>query len=187
MDIPPTGAPPAIFERIGEYQAVLASVDQLSLRRQNLTAVYMGLNALFLSALGIFISTHLNFTVWSTSVGVVIIAAAIAPLNWFWRRAIKLYDGFLTIRHDYLRSIEEEFRERRRQAGLGAIGLFSGPEKELIAGRQGDASKAVRMGNSWVDYVLARWFAFFYPVVAGLAILVTILVQNHVISPPTLP
>lgn len=117
---------PTTFERIDEYKAVLDNLSGLSSRRQNTNNVYVGLNTVFLTALGFFLSTHLNFIVWSTAVAVGIMTLPLVFLNTVWLCSLKRYGRGAQVRYDYLREIEKEFRGRRDSSDdQHLIGLFT--------------------------------------------------------------
>jgi hypothetical protein len=51
---------PSVFERMGEYQAILEHHAQLSTRRQHTNDMYIGINTVFLTALGVLlVQSHL--------------------------------------------------------------------------------------------------------------------------------
>src|SRR5262249_55051965 len=97
-----------VFERIGEYTAVLENLVQLSLRRQNTNNFFVGLNTVFLTGLGVLLfSTRLAS--WWVVGATAAITLAILPLNATWRTAIKRYKVGISVRKVYLQEIEEEF------------------------------------------------------------------------------
>jgi hypothetical protein len=167
---------PATFERIEEYKAILENLAGLSLRRQTTNNVYVGLNTVFLTALGVFTSTHLNLMMWSTAVVVMVITVAILPLNFIWRITLTRYERSAIIRYDYLREIEEEFRARDGTANNRDIGLYLRLKKLGLA----------RFGNTQLERILATYFLAFYPAISLILVALTWLVQNHVLAPLTL-
>src|SRR5436190_24058694 len=93
-----------IFERMEEYRAILEHHAQLSTRRQHTNDVYIGLNTVFLTALGVLLlQSHLdNWWVFAVVSAMTII---ILPINVTWRAALLRYGRTLAYRYDYLREI----------------------------------------------------------------------------------
>src|SRR5437763_7395370 len=89
-------AEPGTFERMGEYQAVLENHAQLSARRQHVNDVYVGLNTVFLTALGILLlQSHLD--TWWVFVVVSAVTLIIMPINLAWRAALRRYGNRLAV------------------------------------------------------------------------------------------
>jgi hypothetical protein len=86
--------------------------------------VYVGLNTIFLTALGILLlQSHLD--TWCVFVVVSTVTLIIMPINIVWRAALLRYGDRLSVRYDYLREIEQEFRTRRgKTADQPEVGLF---------------------------------------------------------------
>lgn len=148
MTIPSDGTQsekPPTFERIEEYKAVLEFIGRLSARRQNSNDVFVGINTVFLTGLGVFLATHPLS--WGTTVSVTIIAVAVTPVNFVWRMALMRYDGNIGRRVKYLLGIEEEFRERRGDTrDKQPVGLFlQNKESEIYS-------------NTHLELALAMYF-----------------------------
>jgi hypothetical protein len=97
------------FERIEEYKAILDNQSGSSNRRQNTNNIYVGLNTIFLTALGIFISTHLDLKTSAIVISVAIMTVPILVLNAIWLKTLHRYTQFSQVSYDYLREIEPEF------------------------------------------------------------------------------
>ena len=164
---------PSIFDRMGVYQAILEHHAQLSTRRQHTNDVYIGLNTIFLTALGVvLLQSHLD-TWWVFAV-VSAMTIIILPINITWRVALLRYGRSIAFRHDYLREIEQEFRTRRGSvAHQPEIGLFL---------RFKDAGLHQK-GNTQLEMQLATYFIFLYPFISLVVGILVYLITGHVISP----
>lgn len=164
---------PSIFERMGEYQAILEHHAQLSTRRQHTNDVYIGLNTVFLTALGVLLlQSHLD-TWWVFAV-VSTMTIIILPINITWRTALLRYGRSLAYRYDYLREIEQEFRTRRGSvANQPEIGLFL---------RFKDAGLHQK-GNTQLEMQLATYFIFLYPLISLVVGILVYLIEAHIIPP----
>src|SRR5262245_45774583 len=167
----PRGDPgPLVFERIGEYTAVLENLVQLSLRRQNTNNIFVGLNTVFLTGFGVLLfSTRLAS--WWVVGATAAITLAILPLNVTWRMAIKRYKVGISVRKVYLQEIEEEFRTRRGTAEMGSsaspLGLFL---------KIRDTSSLHQHGNTELEVRVATCFLLLYPIITILVGILTYLV-----------
>lgn len=163
---------PETFESMEEYKAILDNLAALSQRRQNTNNLYMGLNTVFLTAVGVFISTHVDLTTWSTAGVVALISLSILPLNFIWRASLTRYGRSLVIRYDYLSEIEEEFRARSGPESGRNIGLYSRLDKLGVP----------RFGNSQLERITATYFLCFYPALSLVLAILTAMTQNHLIG-----
>jgi hypothetical protein len=145
---------PDIFERVEEYRAILEHQAQLSARRQHANDVYIGLNTIFLTALGVLLlQSHLN-TWWVFAV-VCAMTIIVLPINFTWRAALLRYETTLAEHFDYLREIEQEFRTRRGN-------VANQPEIGLILKRKDTHQKS----NTQLEKQLATYFICLYPVIS---------------------
>jgi len=162
-----------VFERIAEYQAVLEHHAQLSTRRQHTSDIYIGLNTFFLTAMGwLLLQSHLD-TWWAFAM-VSALTVVILPINVTWRAALIRYAKSLSRRYDYLREIEQEFRERRgTTANQPEIGLFLRLKETGL----------YREGNSQLEIRLATYFICLYPIVSVVVGILVYLIEQHFIQP----
>ena len=162
-----------IFERMEEYKAILEHHAQLSARRQHTNDVYIGLNTVFLTALGwLLLQSHLD-TWWVFAV-VSAMAIIILPINATWRAALLRCKRSLSYRYDYLREIEQEFRTRRGNiANQPEIGLFL---------RFKEASLDQK-GNTHLEMRLATYFIYLYSIIALVVGILVYLIEAHLIPP----
>jgi hypothetical protein len=176
-----------VFERIEEYKAVLENLVQLSLRRQNTNNVFVGLNTVFLSGLGLLLlSTHVAS--WWVVGATAAFTLAILPLNLNWRRAIRRYKAGINVRKEYLEEIETEFSERRGGGGTGGGAWATGggpagqPSQPLLGLflRIRDTPLKTH-GNSELELRLATYFLALYPLITLLVALLTGLVTLQII------
>ena len=129
---------------------------EVSTRRQRTNDVFVGLNTVFLTALGfLLVQSHLD-TWWVFAV-VSAITLVITLINLTWRASLVRYNRTLYFRYDYLREIEEEFRIRRAdEANQRKIGLFLKLKETELQGT----------GNTLLELRLATYFICLYPVIA---------------------
>lgn len=162
-----------ILERMEEYKAVLETQAQISARRQHMNDVYIGLNTVFLTALGLLlVQSHLD--TWWVFVVVSAVMIAIMPINLTWRAALNRYGNMLSFRFDYLREIEQEFRVwKGKITGPSAVGLHL-REKELDLHQK---------NNTQLEIHLATYFVCLYPVLALIVGVLVYLIQVHLIPP----
>jgi hypothetical protein len=179
-----------VFERIEEYKAVLENLVQLSLRRQNTNNVFVGLNTVFLSGLGLLLLST-RFTSWWVVGATVVLTLAILPLNLNWRRSIWRYKAGINVRKEYLEEIETEFCERRGGTGAGtgatgggAFGQPGHPPLGLFLRIRDTPLKT--HGNSELEVRLANYFLVLYPLITLLVALLTSLVTLQIIPRLTL-
>jgi hypothetical protein len=97
---------PAVLE---EYKIIGDRLANLTDRRQRTNDVYIGVNALFLTGVGLLVvSSH--FTSWVPVIEIGTITAVILPLNWAWVRAIDFYTRFVDVHYQCLDTIESRFQ-----------------------------------------------------------------------------
>ncbi len=105
---------------ISIYTALIADAANISTRRQTVNNIYIGVNGLFLTAMGVLlISSHLDS--WWVVVAAVAIALAVAPLNNSWLRTLKYYEKLLTARYKTMREIEVHHQLTERLLGSGTL------------------------------------------------------------------
>ncbi len=169
-----------VFERIEEYKAVLENLVQLSARRQNTNNVFVGLNTVFLTGLGILLLST-RFTSWWIVGAALAITLAIVPLNLTWRTSIIRYKRGINVRKDYLQEIEQEFRQRRAQVAVGPVGTAGTPPLGLFLKVR--ETTLHRHGNTELELRLVTYFLVLYPLITlGVSVL-TYLVSSQVIPP----
>jgi hypothetical protein len=90
FDIPIFDIP--IAARIESYKIVVENLERFASRRQLANNVFVSLNTVFLTAIGVFISTHLSaLNSWSGTIALLVIAIAITPINVLWLFALNRY------------------------------------------------------------------------------------------------
>lgn len=93
--------------RIQEYKTVVENTSRLSDRRQIINDIFVGLNSLFLTALGfLFVNSHLKS--WWTTAAFVLVTIFTLCINGTWLTMIERYRNLLGIRYSYLEAIEEQ-------------------------------------------------------------------------------
>lgn len=175
-DSSPTG-PAATFERIEEYKVVLEEHGRLSARRQNLNDVFVAINTIFLTAIGILVFQS-KFDSWWFVGAVGAVTLAIVPINMTWRTAIDRYKSEIKVHVDYLISIEREFR-RRREANAGKP-----LDGELPVGfyLYNTIRRRAHGGKSRIEKRLATYFIILYPMITLVVAALTYVVTNGLIS-----
>jgi hypothetical protein len=166
-------APPLVLaipasERLEAYKILIENLERLAARRQAVNGVFVTLNTVFLTAIGVLISTHLNWlNSWGGPVALLVIAIAITPLNVAWWLTLDRYAKGNLVRYTFLEEIEAGFPS---EAG---IGLY-----QRLKERQLGASYNIRP-----DRFLAAYFVGFYLSVCAAAAVLALLIQYGVISP----
>ena len=100
----------AIRFRFDEYSSVIENTAKLSDRRQTINDIFVGLNSLFLTALGfLFISLQLT-TWWPTAMfgGVAIITTLV---NLTWRQLNNRYRQLINVRLAYANALEKQMED----------------------------------------------------------------------------
>jgi hypothetical protein len=125
------------------------------------------LNTLFLTTIGIFISTHLSaLNTWSAPIALVALAAIIIPVNISWLIGLGRYERGNEVRYAYLQEIEDAAPEESKN------GLYHRLEKVNLGAH----------ANIQSERILATYFVVFYVLVAIAATIVAALVQYGVIA-----
>jgi hypothetical protein len=175
MSSPQQAHAPTTLDRMAEYQAILGNLAEVSARRQNANTVYVGLNTVFLTALGVFMATR--FGTWPGAIGAMIIGAVVTPINVFWRWALLRFDRHLIVMYDYLRDIEREFRTWHAPTGdRKPVGVFLKFQEVGIP----------RINDAQIELHLSAYLIWLYPVAVGAILLLTFLSQTHHIPPLSL-
>jgi hypothetical protein len=170
---PPSDEP--TFERMGEYAALLQNTAAMSARRQNSNTLFITLNTVFLTGIGIFLyMADLRqwwpfFTV--AIITVAIIAVILLPLNIIWFVATRRYVNEATYFYDYLREIEDEFRRRRNDDRYPQIGGFRRATDDIIR------------GTRHVDFAIPVYFLILYHLMAAALAGVISAIQQGIIPP----
>ncbi len=170
VDIPIVDIP--IAARIESYKIAVENLERFAARRQSANNVFVTLNSVFLTAIGVFISTHLSsLNSWSGTIALLVIALSITPLNALWLFALHRYVIGDKARYMYLVDLEDGFPE-----GVG-IGLYN---------------KLKGKGQRWnflpqAEQYVAVYFTMFYVLIALVAAVLALLVQNSVVPPLAFP
>jgi hypothetical protein len=168
-----TGSVPPTFERIEEYKAVLDNLAAVSARRQSLNDVFVGINTVFLTALGVLLFAS-RLSSWGAVIAIGAICALITPINLTWIGALLRYRRGLRFQLQYLREIETEFRQRRGTIpGSPDIGFFL----------RLNEMRRPRSGNTRLEVLLAVYFLIVYPLIAGAVAALTYCVTNGYLAP----
>jgi hypothetical protein len=165
-------SPPATLSRLDrgdEYRVIIENLEQLASRRQSANNVYITLNTLFLTTIGIFISTHLSaLNTWSAPIALFALAAVIIPVNVSWLIGLRRYERGNQIRYTYLKDIEDATTPEEAKKGL-----YHRLEDENLGPQ----------ANIRSERFLATYFALFYLLVAITSTVVAALVQSGHIAP----
>jgi hypothetical protein len=181
-----------------EYTTLVSEASKLSDRRQVMNDIFVGLNALFLTAMGVlFLSSHLQ-SWWTTGVyGAITLFTVIFNLIWY--RLINRYRQIVGLRIRYLRSLERALQE----SGSGIFPLIdvTDPGEIERAKRQNkdikheytrgiyhleDAEVTQRnkhFGFSRLERALAIVFISVYIILTLVSAGVTILINMNIIKP----
>jgi hypothetical protein len=182
---------PRGYERATEYAAILQDTAGISGRRQTMNDIFVGLNVVYLTAVGFLLSTT-NFESWAPAIAVALGCAGVATVNHIWRRTIKNYSIILDIRHRYIESIEQEFREQRGEpplpnapkleAGMFLMLKSARYSRDKKAKSEYDGYKLPPHGFSKLEADLERLLTSFAVGVALITLLVTFLVTQGMLA-----
>lgn len=151
--------PPA--EVMNEYGIIMVNSASVGARRQTMNDVYVGLNVVFLSALGYFpVSSHPNS--WGNVFVAFLVSAAVLPVNWAWYASILRYRAVIQVHSDAMRDIERRYQF--------AADLNLRLDK--------------RPSTTDIERNLARYFIVLYPLIALIVAVPTFLTVNHWIASP---
>jgi hypothetical protein len=180
------------------YTALIADAANTSTRRQTVSNIYLGINGLFLTAMGfLFITSRLNS--WWVVGATAAITIAVTPLNRSWLQTLGYYEQLLNGRYTLMREIEVQHRFSER-----LFGTTDSPAGEARLAGQAVALNAPlayaraipdrltpdRLSSglatsSTLEKSLPRYFLWLYPILAvGIAVLV-LLISTGVLSPIT--
>jgi hypothetical protein len=168
------------FERVREYKAVLEDSAQLASHRQTLNNVYVGINTLFLTGLGIFLF-NTSLTSWVDTWIVGAITVVVLPMNLTWRAALVRYRTQIGLHLEYLREIEMEFRARR--AMDTSIPPSPTPEPPIGFFMKLQEARHPHTGNTRLEILMATYFLILYPVITLAVGALTFLIMSGVLSP----
>jgi len=172
---------------IALYTALIADAANTSTRRQTVSNIYLGVNGLFLTALGfLLISSRLNS--WWVVIASAAITIAVMPLNRSWLQTLSYYEQLLTGRYTIMREIEVQHHFSERLFGastspsgevplVGQATYLNAPL--AYAGMSPDRLSSGLATSSTLEKSLPRYFLWLYPAIAlGVALLV-LLITNH--------
>lgn len=152
-------------EVLEEYKIINDSAATASDRRQRTNDVYVTINALFLSGIGILLISS-NFTSWRVSVEVAVISLVVIPVNWAWTRAIVFYQRVLSTHYECLIDIESRFQlATNLNQKLGSIHSRPGPVPARIGSGR----------------TLAYYFLVLYPLITVAVAAITYFTTNHIV------
>jgi len=170
---------PLVFE---EYIAVMEDASSTSSRRQTTNDVFVGINVIFLTALGILLISSSGDTWWLT-IEVGFLAASILPLNIFWLAALRNYRNLLGIRYQYLLEIELNNPALFHGFKVGDSGGLHMQLSRLPGYRRG--RRGYRTSRSAaIEIPLAVYFLLLYPMITLALALLTFLTGMGIL--PTL-
>jgi hypothetical protein len=158
--------------RIASYKIVVENLERFAARRQSANNVFVTLNSVFLTAIGVFISTHLSsLNSWSGTIALLVIAIAITPLNALWLFALNRYVRGDQARYAYLEALEEGFPKE-----IG-VGLY-----HTLRENKQHPSFLPRP-----EQYVAVYFTVFYVVIVIAAALLALLIQLAVLPAVRFP
>lgn len=169
---PGPGSPPGSFARIEEYKSVLENLGEYGARRQATTAVFVGLNTVFLTGIGaLLVTAHTDS--WQLVAEVAAISLAVTPVNVIWAIALQHYKKGLDLRYQYLQAIEAGFPQLPNESAHGLISKLHVP----------DTKGRYHHRHTSLELALARYVICVYPALALVFAGVTYLLTNGIIHP----
>ena len=180
---------PNISDIISLYTALIDDAANTSTRRQTVNNIYIGVNGLFLTALGfLLISSHLNS--WWVVAATTAIALAVTPLNRAWLQTLRYYERLLSARYQTMREIEIHHQFDERLFGTNN----DAPHKPPLVGQAFMvdpplAYKSVsrdRLGtelatSTTLEIHLPRYFLWLYPMIAFGTANIVLLITLHIL------
>jgi|SRR5690348_12294703 len=169
-------------ERLKEYEIAVDSFLRRSERRERTNELFIALNSLFLTALGVLLLSS-NLTTWWVAGTLVLISIFTSVMNQIWRKLLGRYRVFLACLGDYLAGLERSFQKASKDTiEIGGEEWGFGMESYINA-----KMKIVRRGHGFTQLELGLVYLFLavYPVITLAVVVLTYLVTNHVLPPLT--
>jgi hypothetical protein len=179
--LPSVEKPEAKSLVFAEYVAVMEDASSTSTRRQTTSDIFVGLNALFVTGVGI-LTLASHFDSWWLAIETGVIAISVFPLNYTWFAALRNYQDLLGIRYKYLLDIETSnptLFNGFKMNGPGGIHTQLSALRDYKKGRKGyKTSRAAE-----IEKRLAIYFLFLYPTITVIVAASTWLVLLGLIPP----
>jgi hypothetical protein len=147
-------------EILEEFKIVMENAAALSTRRQAINDVFVAINSIFLSGIGVLVATS-HLASWNTVGILAALSLAILPINLTWRRMLATYRQLLADHYAALQAMEARFQ-------------FSANINTVLSKRQ---------STTQMERGLATYFALLYPALAVVVGVLTYLKTNHLIPP----
>lgn len=167
-------------DRFEEYKIVLDDINRLSDRRQRTNELFMALNGLLLTALGVLLFSSRLTTWWLSSILSVVSILAMF-INGIWLRIIRAYLRVAHLEVEYACGIENLIG----QSGADKVQLPGGQADfgilSLVFGRL--ATRNRRLGYSNLEIRLASLLILVYPMLALIVAGLTYLIVNGYLPP----
>jgi len=171
--------PPAV-DRLDEYKIVLDDINRLSDRRQRSNDVFIALNGLFLTALGILLFAS-RLTTWWVPAALVVVSVVAVLINVIWLRSLRLYRRVSRAELQYANGLESLLR----QSGAEPVSLGGQREEfgvlSLVARRV--YGKNANRGFSHLELLLASSLTLAYPILTLLVAALTYLITHGFLPP----
>lgn len=158
---------------LDEYQCVAQQTGSISDRRQTTNDIYVGINVVFLTGLALFLPS-IHFTSWWGTAGSALIALVAVFVNGTWIRLLQNYRELIGVRINYLMEMEKQFPPKGADQVRG-----------VYLAEQALYQKKGAFGFSMQELRLARFFQVIYPALAVVIGVLTYLVAQKYITPPT--
>lgn len=185
MSLPPT-VPRSSADRdfiFDDYKTVIENTAKLSDRRQTINDIFVGLNSLFLTALG-FLFVSLQLTSWWPTVVFAFVTAATTVINTTWLRINNRYRELIRVRLAYAQAREIQLQEQFQAPTVRVIidphkktekdetmfGVLQWEERTLYPS---DDSAHVNANFSRLEQQLIHFFLVSYFVLTAIVALLT--------------
>jgi len=169
-----------LAERLKEYEIAVDSFLRRSERRERTNELFIALNSLFITALGVFLLSS-SLTTWWVAGTLVLISLFTTFMNIIWSRLLGRYRVFLACLGDYLTGLERSFQqEDKGTIEIGGEHWGFGIESYINA-----KMKIERRGHGFTQLELRLVYLFLvvYPFITVLVLVLTYLITNHYLPP----
>jgi hypothetical protein len=189
VSLPPT-VPRSSMDRdfiFDDYKTVIENTAKLSDRRQTINDIFVGLNSLFLTALG-FLFVSLQLTSWWPTIVFAFVSAATTVINTTWMRINNRYRELIRVRLAYAQAREMQLQEQFQAPTVRVIidphkktkkdetmfGVLQWEERTLYPP---DDSPHIKANFSQLEQQLIRFFLVSYFVLTAIVALLTYLID----------
>jgi hypothetical protein len=170
--------------RYNEYAAIFENTAKLSDRRQTVNDLFVGINSLILTALGLlFVTSHLK--TWWTASAFAVVTLFTFGANVIWLKLINRYKNLINLRISYMEGLENAIHQLGRFDEI-SVPVQIGEEKQVIQATFGIHSleaktalysNAPKVGFTQIERNLIYYFMLIYVGFTAIVALLTYLIS----------